>query len=250
MVLKNRALTGKTALVTGATSPLGRAIALGLAQEGADIVVHYHQSAGKAKVLCGEIGKCGSRAYSIRADFANANSLDSLIRRARKCSGRLDILINNASLYTRSTLNDLRYSDFLSAIRINAWAPFVLSREFKKVAGRGAIVNLLDSRITGFDREHTGYILSKHALDMLTGMVAIAFAPDIKVNAVAPGLVLTRAEERAGYERLSQSLPLKKYGEPEDVAQAVAFFVKSRFITGQTLYVDGGRMVRERNKAE
>jgi pteridine reductase len=250
MVFKNRALQGKTALVTGATSPLGRAVALRLAQEGADIAVHYHHSARNAKILCEEIEKFGCRACAIRADFAREFSPGPLIRRAKKLSGRLDILINNASLYTRSTLNNLRYSDFFTTMRINAWAPFVLSREFKKGAGKGTVVNLLDSRIAGHDREHAGYIISKHALDMLTSMMAIAFAPGIMVNAVAPGLVLTRAGGKAEYKQLSQYLPLKKYGEPEDIAQAVLFLVKNRFITGQTVYVDGGRMARERNIAE
>jgi pteridine reductase len=246
MASKNQALQGKTALVTGATSSLGRAIALRLAQEGADIIVHYHRSAKKADILCGEIEKYGRCACSIRADFTKEIAPGLLVRRAKKSFGRLDILINNASTYTRSTLEDLRSADFFAAMRVNAWAPFILCREFIKVAGHGAIVNLLDSRITGYDRDHSGYILSKHALDMLTSMMAIEFAPDIRVNAVAPGLVLTRAREKTGYKELSQSLPLKQYGEPKDVAQAVLFLVTSPFITGQTIYVDGGRMVREK----
>jgi pteridine reductase len=246
MALIKRALKGKAALVTGATSPLGRAIALTLAQEGADIVVHYRHSARNAKILCGEIEKYGCCAYAVRADFNKEIELRRLVQHAKKLLGRLDILVNNASLYTRSTLNDLTYSDFFTTMRVNAWAPLVLCREYKKVAGHGVIVNLLDSRIAGLDRKHAGYIISKHALDMLTSMMAIAFAPDIRVNAVAPGFVLTRAADKAGYTKLSQSLPLKKYGEPEDVAQAVLFLAKSRFITGQTMYVDGGRMVREK----
>ena len=246
MASKNQALQGKTALVTGATSPLGRAIALRLAQEGADIVVQYHRSARNADILCDEIEKCGCSACPIHADFTKEIAPGSLVRRAKKKFGRLDILINNASTYTRSTLDDLSSVDFFTTMRVNTWAPFIICREFKTVTGHGVIVNLLDSRITGFDRDHSGYILSKHVLDRLTSMMAIEFAPDIRVNAVAPGLVLTRAREKTGYKELSQSLPLKQYGEPEDVAQAVLFLVTSPFITGQTIYVDGGRMVREK----
>jgi pteridine reductase len=250
MTANNLALQGTTALVTGATSPLGRAIALGLAQEGADIVVHFCTSAQKARVLCGEIEKSGCSAYPVRADFSRESEYSRLIRQAKKRFGRLDILVNNASLYTRSTLNNLAYPDFITALRVNAWAPFVLCREFKMAAGRGAIVNLLDSRIVGYDREHAGYSLSKHALDIFTRMMAIEFAPGIRVNAVAPGLILTRAGEKERYNRLSRTLPLQRYGEPEDVAQAVLFLVKSPFITGQIVYVDGGRMAREKESAD
>jgi len=246
MTANNPALKGKIALVTGATSPLGRAIALGLANEGADIVAHFHTSARKAQYLCGEIEKIGCSAYPVRADFNREADYGRLIRQAGKCYGRLDILVNNASLYSRTTLDDLSSTDFFTAMRVNAWAPFVLCREFKKAAGRGAIVNLLDSRIVGSDREHAGYSVSKHALNALTRLMALEFAPRIRVNAVAPGLILTGAGEKERYDRMSRALPLQRYGEPEDIARAVLFLAKGPFITGQTLYVDGGRQAREK----
>jgi pteridine reductase len=233
------------ALITGAASPIGRAIALVLAGRGVNIVAHYNTSAKKAGDLCSEIETTGVRAWALHADFKNEKALGSLIQRSKKVAGRLDILVNNASLYTVSRLTDLGYADFVDNMRVNTWAPLLLGRAFAATARKGVIVNLLDSRIVGYDRDHAGYILSKHTLDLLTRMMAMEFAPHFRVNAVAPGLICTdRAKERAD-GKLARSLPLGRFGSPKEVASAALLLIENRFITGQTIFVDGGRQVRE-----
>ncbi|MBN1130382.1 MAG: SDR family oxidoreductase [Chitinispirillaceae bacterium] len=237
-----------TALVTGATSPLGRAVALSLAAQGADIVVHYRSSRPNAETLCREIRDLGRRSFAVRADFRKNNEIRALIGKALTLTNRLDILVNNAALYPRATLKNLSVPSFSDTMRVNAWAPIALGREFAKRCGRGVIVNLLDSRIVGSDPGHAGYAISKQALRAATDLMALEYAPGIRVNAVAPGLVLKKAGEKRTGARLARSLPLKRYGTPDDIARAVLFLAQSGFITGQCVFVDGGRQVRERLK--
>jgi NAD(P)-dependent dehydrogenase (short-subunit alcohol dehydrogenase family) len=131
-------------------------------------------------------------------------------------------------------------------LTVNSWAPFVLTRALARQHGRGKVVNLLDTRVAGLDLAHSGYILSKHVLAVVTRMVAVAFAPGLLVNAVAPGLILPPPGEDETYlARLARNLPLKRHGAPEDVARAVVFLLESDFITGQVVFVDGGSHLLE-----
>jgi len=239
------ALRGKTALVTGATGRIGREIALSLAAEGVNVIAHYRRSRKAAVSLCREIDKKGTAAWPLQADFRDAGSGESLVGRAACLAGTIDFLINSASLFTESTVQGLTPADLFANLQVNAWAPLILGRAFRRVAGSGAIINLLDSRIIGGDRLHAGYIVSKHALMALTRMMAIEFAPRIAVNAVAPGLILSASDGRRSIGRLTKNIPLRRCGDPDDVARAVIFLLKSRFITGQVIWVDGGRHLRE-----
>ena len=130
---------------------------------------------------------------------------------------------------------------------VNAWAPFELSRRFAAQSTEGGqIVNLLDTRLVGDDFAHAAYIISKHALAQLTRMTALEFAPRVAVNAVAPGLILPPPGEDESYlAGRAGSLPLQRHGGPEDIVDAALYLVKTRFVTGQVIFVDGGRHVRE-----
>ncbi|MBN2036535.1 MAG: SDR family oxidoreductase [Chitinispirillaceae bacterium] len=240
----------RIALITGAASPIGRAIALGCASQGMEVITHYHRGAAPARALAREIERQGSRAWLMRADLRNDRECMTLVRSAKKLAGRLDVLVNNASIFPQSALHDMTAKHFAAVMRLNAWAPMVLCREFVKAAKHGAIVNLLDSRIVGSDPGHAGYMLSKHALAEATRIMALEYAPGIRVNAVAPGLILTRAGHAKAYRRLSRFLPVRRYGNPVDVARAVLFLVQSEFVTGQCIFVDGGRMAREKCKMQ
>ena len=237
--MTERTLCGRTALVTGASGLIGREITLSLADEGVTIVAHYNRSREKILTLRREIEKKGAAIWLLQADFGKAGSAESLVARAVRCAGKFDILVNSASLFTRTTARTLAAADLLSNMRVNACAPFALGRAFRRTAERGAIVNLLDSRIAGGDPSHAGYIISKHALAAMTRMMALEFAPRITVNAVAPGLIMAQPDSsRAG------KLPLRRGGATADVAAAVIFLLKSRSITGQVIWVDGGRHMR------
>jgi len=239
-------LKGKTALITGAAKRIGRATALALADEGAHVIVHYGRSANEAEDLHRELEGRAVKAWTLAADLAKPEESERLIGRAIDAAGSLDILINNASVFTPRKLEAIRFEELTADLCVNAWAPFALSREFARRIGRGKIVNLLDTRIKGYDWWHVGYILSKQMLAVLTRMMALAYAPHITVNAVAPGLILPPPGKDPSYlERLKETVPLKRYGDPQDVAQAILFLLKSDFITGQVIYVDGGRHLRE-----
>jgi len=196
--------------------------------------------------VCDEVLKCGARAWSIVADLERPEEYESLIARAMKAAGALDILINNASIFLPNMLADVGFSDVTRHLQVNAWAPFVLSRDFARLADRGKIINLLDTRITGYDRSHAAYVLSKRMLSVLTTMCALEFAPGFTVNAVAPGLILPPAGKDENYlARLAESVPLRKHGGPGDIADAVLYLLRSDFVTGQIIYVDGGKHLGE-----
>ncbi len=236
-------LKGKVALITGASRRIGRALAIALAGEGVNIAAHDRKALEADIVkVCDEVAGCGAKAWNVTADLEKPEEYESLISRTIKTAGSLDILVNNASLFLPTPLNDIGFNDVMRHIHVNAWAPFVLSREFALLAGRGKIVNLLDTKITGFDRDHVAYVLSKQMLVSLTRMCALEFAPAITVNGVAPGLILPPAGKDEAYlEHLAPTVPLKRHGSTADIVDAVLYLLKGDFVTGQTLYVDGGR---------
>jgi pteridine reductase len=244
--VSEKPFAGKKALITGGARRLGREIAAALAERGADIVVHDAWALDEAERACAELARYGVRAWPVQADFEMPGECESLIRRAMEAAGSLDVLVNNASIFPPSKLDDLAFDDLARTMRVNAWAPLVLSREFVRVAGTGKIVNMLDTRVTGYDWSHVGYILSKKALAVLTRMSAIAFAPGVTVNAVAPGLILPPAGKDESYlARLAEGVPLQRHGRPSDIASAVIYLLEAEYVTGQIVYVDGGRHLKE-----
>lgn len=241
-----RALRGQVALITGAARRIGRAITLALADEGADIVVHYNTSADEATVLARELERRGVRAWTVQADFGDPGQYETLIGRALEAAGSLDILVNSASIFPAETMADLTLAGLTANVQVNAWVPFVLGRDLARLVRRGRIVNLLDSRLEGYDWNHVGYILSKHVFAVLTEMMALEYAPHITVNGVGPGLILPPPGRPESYiDRMAPTVPLKRHGGPEDVAQAVLYLLKADFVTGQVINVDGGRHLWE-----
>ena len=235
-------LAGRTALVTGGAHRIGRAVCLALASAGAAVVVHYRRSRSAAGSLVDEIARRGGRASSVCGDLESPQEVDDLIARAKEASARIDILVNNASIFGAEDLGAVSLQGFLRNVTVNAWAPFALTRAFARQAEQGAVVNLLDTRIAGLDLAHPSYILSKQLLVAITRMAAAAFAPAITVNAVAPGLILPPEGKDESYlSRLARGVPLERHGSPEDVARAVLFLVESAFVTGQVIFVDGGQ---------
>ena len=241
-----RRLQGQTALITGAAKRIGREIAVALAEEGVNIVIHYRSSAEEAEELYGHLAAQGVKSWLVRADFENAEETETLIEQSIEIAGSLDILVNSASMFPESTLNDVSFEDLVQNVQVNAWAPFVLSREFARRVGRGKIVNLLDSRLNGYDWSHVAYFLSKHVFSVLTEMTALEFAPKITVNGIAPGLILPPPGKDESYlDPLVDTVPLKRHGSPRDIAEAVIYLLKSDFMTGHVIHVDGGRHLVE-----
>jgi pteridine reductase len=237
----NIPLAGKTALITGAAKRIGRAIALTLAQDGVHVVVHYNQSSADALALCDEIRKLGVSAWALPGDLMDAPQTACVFPEAMARAGPIDILVNNASIFERDTLWEATEESIAKNMRLHAVAPLVLARELAKQKRAAHIVNLLDTRVAVYDREHASYDLSKNALLALTRMLALELAPNVAVNAVAPGSILPPPGQSEAYlGKLAHANPLNRIGSPEDIADAVLFLLRSRFITGQVIYVDGG----------
>ncbi len=245
-------LHGRRALVTGAARRIGRAVSLALAREGANVVIHYDHSAAAAEELRRELsGSYGVQAWTLQADFRDHARLGSFLDEALRLAGGLEILVNNASVFPRETLDELSFESVTANLQVNAWAPFVLCRELARRVDRASVVNLIDSRVDDFDWNHVGYMLSKHLLAVLTKAAALAYAPGIKVNGVAPGLILPPPGQGQEYvDRLRDTVPLKQHGDPQDIADAVLYLAKTSFVTGELIYVDGGRHLREYGRGQ
>jgi len=235
-------LAGRTALVTGGAKRVGKAIAVGLAKQGVNIIVHYGKSEHEAKELRDEIVALGQKSWVVGADLSNPESCNQLIARAYRLSGEIDILVNNASIFSANDVNDVRLEDIEANMLINAWAPFLLTRYFSEKADRGRIVNILDTRVAGYDFNHFAYYLSKRMLEVLTRSMALKLAPNITVNGIAPGLILPpEGKDYAYLEQKKDTVPLKKVGSLSDIVETVIFLLRSDYVTGQIVYVDGGK---------
>jgi len=238
-------IAGKTALITGAAKRLGRAVALSLGRAGVNVVLHYHTSAEEVVATAGEISDLGAQVWMLNADLSNPEEAAYLFEHAVELVGPIDFLVNNASVFPSRNLSDFSRSELLQCIDINALSPFVLAKGLAGQGREGAIVNFLDTMIADYDRAHIPYHLSKHMLFQFTRMMAVEFAPRVRVNAVAPGLVLPPEGEDIGYlDRLKHTNPLQRYGSEYGVCEALLFLLRSGFVTGQVIFVDGGRHLR------
>ncbi len=238
-------LAGKTALVTGAGRRLGRAVTLALARAGANVVLHYRCSAAEAEATAAEAHLLGASTWLLQADLSTPSAAADLVEKAAAEAGRLDLLVNNASIFHECGFADSTSEAVLENVNMNALAPMYAARAFAAQQRPGAIVNMIDAMTADYDRKHVPYHLAKRMLLTLTSIMAVEFAPLVRVNAVAPGLILPpEGEDTAYLEALKHSNPLNRYGSEDGVTDAVLYLLRAEFVTGQTLYVDGGRHLR------
>jgi NAD(P)-dependent dehydrogenase (short-subunit alcohol dehydrogenase family) len=187
----------------------------------------------------------GVEACAVRADLSGPRQAEALLRAAERRAGPVDIVVNNASIFPETTLAEMGIGDLELNMRVNAWSPFALGRALAARGRGGCIVNLLDARMTQYDRRHVAYHLSKRMLFALTRLMALEFAPAVRVNAVAPGLILPPPGEDERYlRRVASQNPLLRWGAPQQVADAVLFLLRSDFVTGQVIFVDGGQHMK------
>ncbi len=233
---------GSNALVTGGAQRIGRAISLELARMGANVIVHYSTSEDEAKETVAQVSKLGVKSYAVAGDLENTAEAEGILYRAVDLLGPIDYLINNASSYIESTLETTSLAELSQSMAVNTFSPLFISRAFAKQGIHSAIVNILDTRIYSYDREHIAYSFSKRSLFTLTKMLAFEYAPHLRVNAVAPGIILPPKGKGVEWlEKLKFTNPLNSYGSVEDISDAVLFLLASDFITGEVLKVDGGR---------
>ena len=240
-------IKGKTALVTGAAKRIGRSIALKLASMGADIVLHYRGSEDDAKKTASEIAALGVRCRPVRADLSKSTDIQKMAVELKKNSVRVDILVNNASLYFKTPVERAGEKEWDELMDTNLKAPYLLSLEIGREmmrGGGGKIVNIADW--SGFRpyMDFTAYCASKGGLITLTRALARDFAPKVTANAVAPGPVLAPPDmSEAEKQAIAKTTALGRWGDPQDVANAVVFLVENDFVNGFVLVVDGGRSI-------
>lgn len=240
-------LNGKVALVTGGAHRVGRGLCLALARAGADVVVNYFRSAEAAERTVAEIAALGRRAIAVHGDVALKAEADALIRRTADTFGRLDVLVNSASTFETAPLLAIDEAQWDRVLAVNLKGPFLLSQSATPLLrrdGGGVIVNIADLSAFQPWPSYAHHSVSKAGLVHLTRVLALALAPDIRVNCIAPGTVLP--PEGYTEDQVLESIekaPLKKLGSPDDVARALLYLVESDFVTGDVVVVDGGRML-------
>lgn len=233
-------MKGKTALVTGSSDRIGKAISLHLAELGYNIILHYNQSGKKAEELGREISGMGVDYDLIHIDFQSMNDLEKALA-GYPGTVDLQVLVNNASIFLHSGF-ETGGSELLDKhLKINFYSVYLLTKWYTHHFNKGLIINMLDTKTEKNDTSHLDYLLSKRLIREFTLISAFNLAPNFRVNAISPGLILPpRGKDNDYLYKLSQSVPLKKTGDLSQIQKAVEFIINTEFITGQIIYINGG----------
>ena len=240
-------LGGRVAIVTGGAVRLGKALALALAGEGARLALHYNSSAGPAEASVAEIRALGSEAVALQADLSRSDQAASIVERAAQHFGGLDVLLNSAAIFEPADLAHTTEAAWDRHFAINLKLPFFLAQAFAAQVGKeqvAHIVSIADWRGDRPDPATLAYSLTKAGIISLTRALALALAPNIQVNAIAPGAILPPpGRDQAYLDGLAQDIPLGRVGSPADVAGALIYLLRSEFVTGETVFVTGGEQL-------
>ena len=235
----------RAALVTGAAKRLGRAIALGLARDGWDVAVHYGHSRDDAQAVVDEIAALGRRAVAVQADLADEAATGAMFDDALRRLGPIGCVVNNASLFAYDRPAEFAYAALDAHVRTNLAAPLLLARRLHASLADGAcgvVENLLDQKLGNLNPDFFSYTLSKAGLAAATRMMAMAFAPKLRVVGVSPGITMVSGEQTPeGFARAHRRTPLGASSHPHEIVEAVVFVARARAITGVDLPVDGGQ---------
>ena len=230
------------ALVTGAAHRLGRIFALTLAKHGYAILLHYHHSAKAAAATADEIRSLGGKVFTAEADITDDTQILNLFSKIDSLNIPLKVLINSAARMQGTNLRNISADDWDSTFRLNLRAPFLLTKlAAERMTNGGTIINIVDAGVRKNWTSYPAYLVSKSGLETLTRLQAKTYAPSIRVNAIAPGLVLPSSDlSEEKWEGLVDHLPLKKPVTPQELASALEFLLDNGSITGQTIFIDGG----------
>ena len=240
-------LAGRTALVTGAGIRVGRAIALALGARGMHVVVHYNSSSEEADETARMIRDAGGSARVVRADLGDVGACERLMDDVLREERALHLLVNSAAMMKRSPVGEVKATEWDAMFALNVRAPFFLAQRAAPAlrAARGSIVNIADLAAFETWPAYVPHGMTKAAVVQMTRALAHALAPEVRVNGVAPGVVLLpEGWSAADAEHLRTTTPLQRLGTPEDVASAVVYLAEAEYVTGEILTVDGGRHVR------
>ena len=233
----------KTALITGASKRVGKAISEHLAGKGWNVIIHFNSSEKSAQELKDALSRKfpGQDFYIIQTNLTNESEVEILIPQFVEKTGMFDLLVNNASVFNPGYLAETDAALFNRQMDVNLKAPFLLTRGFAKHCKKGNIINFVDTRITTNKSNFAAYTLSKKGLWELTKMAALEFSPEIRVNAIAPGVTLPPEGEGENYlENLAKNIPMKKPGGLVPILKSVDYILENEHLTGQLLFADGG----------
>lgn len=229
------------ALVTGSADRIGKGIALDLAKQGHNLLLHYRSSASKTEQVKQEAESYGIKSETVQFDFMQNNDYDQMFAEYKKRGIIIDILVNSASDFRPSGFDDLGSELLNRELKINFENAYLLTKAFARVFDKGVIVNFLDTKVEKNYTNHLDYLLSKKLLKSFTKLSAVELAPNFRVNAIAPGLILPPKDKDENYlMNLAKDIPLKTIGSLEEILKAFRFILDSYFVTGQILYIDGG----------
>jgi NAD(P)-dependent dehydrogenase (short-subunit alcohol dehydrogenase family) len=235
----------KVALVTGGARRIGRALALRLAREGFDVALHYRGSAAEAEATAAAIRALGRRCQLVPADLERLSEVETIVPRATAALGPLGVLVNNASIFELDRIGTLSEASWARHLAVNLTAPTFLCRAFVRQlpdVAEGLIVNILDERILNPTPNYLSYTASRFGLWGVTQVLARELAPRVRVNAIGPGPTLPAAgTTEADFAVLCAKMPLKRGSDPEELAEALAFILRARSMTGQMVVLDGGQ---------
>ena len=238
------------ALVTGGARRIGGHLVRVLAERGYAVAIHHRDSVAAAAALAARIEGAGGKAAAVKADLGDPAQVEALMAAAQAALGPVTVLINNAAVFEHDRATDFTLEQWDRQLAINLRAPVILAREFARrlpAGANGLIVNLLDERIAAPTKGYFSYTMSKLALAAATELLAVSLAPRVRVNGIAPGLSLVSGEQtEADFRRLVDRTPLGKGSSPDAIARALAYFLDVDVVTGQILFVDGGRRLAGR----
>lgn len=230
------------ALITGGSDRIGKAVAIHLAKEGYHLVLHYNSAKEKAENLQMHIESTYKvKVELLQINFLKENDFDRIFEDFKRKSITIEVLVNCASDFIPSSFNELGSELFDKEMTINLKIPYLLTKAFARVFGKGNIINFVDTKVAKNKTVHLDYILSKKLLKDFTKISAVELAPNIRVNAIAPGLILPPEGKDESYLlNLAKDIPLKTIGNLDEILKAFQFILDSYFFTGQILYIDGG----------
>ena len=230
-----------TAIVTGGAVRIGRAMALHLARKGFDIALLYHSSGTDSETTMEEARAQGVQCQGYARDLRNLEEAESVIDRILKDFSGVELLVNSAANFIQENVEQTQVETLVNTLNLNLMAPYLLMREYKRKVNKGLIVNILDERVAKTTPVFAAYSVSKVGLKHLTELAAVEWGQSVRVNGIAPGLILPPQGGPPDYlEKAAKKVPTRTYGNLEDILKALDYLMENTFVNGETLFVDGG----------